>query len=190
MFFLNHTWTFKNHMWVKQTIPGFLKTTCGFCKKNTPVFSRKYKKPHMAFLNHPWVLKKYGWFLNKQRVVFQHFWKKHMCVKKNIPRFFHFRRWELVFFQKTRWFFSWKKLVFFEVCFFTVFFQWLFFQQFFQNWLMITVQHISFHPFLFSFLNVTWAHRQNFDRIRNESTTTLFCNCFDSCSNDIGCTHD
>ena len=115
------------------------------------------------------------------------------CISGNVKKFrvFSFQTLRVWFFStkpggffiEKNWFFS--RFVFSRFFFFSM----TFFQQFFQNWLMITVQHISFHPFLFSFFNLTWAHTdRNFDRIRNESRTRLFCNCFDSCSNDIGLT--
>ena len=71
-----------------------------------------------------------------------------------MQKFFHFRRWE--FFFKKQLYFSGKKLFFVNV--------------FSKKWLMIIVQHIWFHPFLFSFFDATWTLTdKNFDRIRNES---------------------
>ena len=75
-----------------------------------------------------------------------------------MQKFFHFKRWDFIF-QKIAVFFSGKKLVLVQ----------RFLSMFFQRWLMITVQHIWFHPFLFSFFDATWTLTdRSFDRIRNE----------------------
>ena len=85
-----------------------------------------------------------------------------------MQNFFYFKRLRL-FFSKISFFFSGKKLDLFND----------FLSMFFQRWLMITVQHIWFHPFLFSFFDATWTltlKESNFDKIRNECVQkkTLF----------------
>ena len=82
-----------------------------------------------------------------------------------------------VFFQKTRWFFSWKKTGFFSM----VFFQWDFFCTVFFK-----VDLLDKHPtrydfiFFFSLINLTSIQalgRQKFWRLWNERRRTLFWNC-------------
>ena len=68
-----------------------------------------------------------------------------------MQKFFHFRRWDF-FFQKTAVFFRKKNWFCFKV----------FYKCFFQKGLMVTVQHIWFHHFLFILRCNMNTHRQKF----------------------------
>ena len=83
-----------------------------------------------------------------------------------------------VFFQKTRWFFSWKKTVFFSMVFFS---KRLFLHSFFSK-LIFLIKHPTRYDFIFFFslidlTSIQALGRKKCWRLRNERRRTLFWNC-------------